>query len=572
MRSGIGVTETSVGTGLRPGLLLGIFLLASVLYSTWFIVASSFVIDGTRWFCLADDMMISLRYARNLATGHGWCWNPNETPPVEGVTNPGWTLILAGMHGLGLPPEHISLAVQILGAVLLLLQVVLLWRLGRCLAPDSVFVAGGAALLLVGHFHSTFWALTGWETPLLGVVMIAVVLQFARAPSGGRIGPSVWFLLGLGVLVRIDVSVVFAALIAFVGWRRRYGGPAAALDPDWRWGVVVLLLCVGGQTVWRWWVFGELLPNTYYLKMTGYPVELRITRGLSVLANFTWYLNPLFVALAVAVPWWLRPLARGGNDDAVVHDPPPVAVHETGSPVPALALWMFAICCTYSIYVGGDAWDWWGGSNRFITPAMPLYFLLLAQGLDLIRRRWLPRLAAGAPVLARFGMHGVLMLALLQINAFHGTAAWRVWWGFDPVLHLDDHPGMVRCALTLSRLTRPEATVAVVWAGIIPYITDRRSIDLLGKNDPVIARLPMHRVDGPLRYTAFWPGHLKWDYSWSIGRLRPDVVVGRWLQPETAAPFLRDYETVRVAGIEVFCRRDSPHLDRAVLAELAAQP
>ena len=53
-------------------------------------------------------------------------------------------------------------------------------------------------------------------------------------------------------------------------------------------------------------------------------------------------------------------------------------------------------------------------------------------------------------------------------------------------------------------------------AGATPYFCDRPFLDLLGKSDRHIARLP---PAGP-----FLPGHNKWDYRYSIGELRPDVV------------------------------------------------
>ena len=42
-------------------------------------------------------------------------------------------------------------------------------------------------------------------------------------------------------------------------------------------------------------------------------------------------------------------------------------------------------------------------------------------------------------------------------------------------------------------------------------------VDLLGKSDPVIARIA---PTGPL-----YPGHNKYDYDYSVGQLQPDVVV-----------------------------------------------
>ena len=45
---------------------------------------TSLVLDGTRYFWLDDDQMVSRRYARNLAEGVGFVWNPGER--VEGCS------------------------------------------------------------------------------------------------------------------------------------------------------------------------------------------------------------------------------------------------------------------------------------------------------------------------------------------------------------------------------------------------------------------------------------------------------------------------------------------------------
>ena len=53
----------------------------------------------------------------------------------------------------------------------------------------------------------------------------------------------------------------------------------------------------------------------------------------------------------------------------------------------------------------------------------------------------------------------------------------------------------------LRSATAPEALIAVTSAGNVPYFSRRRAINILGKSDPVIAR--MAPVSG------FVPGHNK---------------------------------------------------------------
>ncbi len=94
------------------------FVLISVLtgfcmYAARYIQATSFVIDGTRYYNLFDDAMVSMRYAWNLAHGNGLVWNPGER--VEGFTNPLWVMFMAFWHLLPLTAPQISLAMQVSG-------------------------------------------------------------------------------------------------------------------------------------------------------------------------------------------------------------------------------------------------------------------------------------------------------------------------------------------------------------------------------------------------------------------------------------------------------------------------
>ena len=90
-------------------------------------------------------------------------------------------------------------------------------------------------------------------------------------------------------------------------------------------------------------------------------------------------------------------------------------------------------------------------------------------------------------------------------------------------------------------------------------------IDLLGKNDRHIARLLARLPAGAKPF--FVPGHIKWDYAYSIGTLRPDVVAQLWWSPREADPYLEhDYEIVRAVvdgrsfdlGVAIASQRSAP--------------
>ena len=64
--------------------------------------------------------------------------------------------------------------------------------------------------------------------------------------------------------------------------------------------------------------------------------------------------------------------------------------------------------------------------------------------------------------------------------------------------------------------TEVGARIATIWAGVPAYYSHRTMLDLLGKNDTFIATSAPHG--------DFYPGHNKWDYDYSIGKLQPDVI------------------------------------------------
>jgi len=115
--------------------------------------------------------------------------------------------------------------------------------------------------------------------------------------------------------------------------------------------------------------------------------------------------------------------------------------------------------------------------------------------------------------------------------------------------------------LALREVTTQDAVIAVVTAGNIPYFSERTAVDLLGKNDPVIARGPAH-INSSLFEPGNWrPGHNKWDYAYSIGELKPDVVAQIWENTDAeAAPFLMDYQIYVIDGIPYYFRKDSPNI------------
>jgi len=494
--------------------VLVLLLVLLSLYSAGFIYKTSFVIDGKRYFSLFDDAMISMRYARNLAEGYGLVMNPGER--VEGYTNPLWVLYMAAVHLFPLPESKISLVIQVTGLLLLLVNLVFVRRMALLASDGSSLTASAAMFLTAFYLPLINWTLQGMEVGLQTLILSVVLCKAMTALRDGRFSPWIYILLGVNTLVRIDMAVPFAGVWLFL----------ARFQPEHRrrhllWGGISLILFLGSQTAFRLLYYGDWLPNTYYLKMTGYPVLLRLTRGFYVWWRFVWNLNPLLLLVPAAA-----------------------LVLSYNRPRALLAL-VVGLQMLYSIYVGGDAWEDMGGSNRYISVAMPGFFVLFAYGLSRIREL-VPSAGKRTPafhikVRALFLKHHFALLTLLAFFQFNDNDTPLDMKGMlliERPFSVELNKGMVERALLIRRITTPEAKIAVTWSGAIPYFSRRMTVDLLGKTDRVIARTEMRRASGLKQLTAFLPGHMKFDYSYSIGKLEPDAVLQFWGDIEEAEPYM----------------------------------
>jgi hypothetical protein len=210
-----------------------------------------------------------------------------------------------------------------------------------------------------------------------------------------------------------------------------------------------------------------------------------------------------------------------------------------------MLLALFAAQLGYSVWVGGDyAEELVDSANRFIVQGMPALFVLFALAAD--------RFVQGASEAAvpagsrRAALGAAIGLAALLVVSGEPWAKWLI--SNAPMLRTDVQ--RARLGLHIQAHTDPGAVVAVHAAGQIPYFAERSVIDLLGKNDPVIAR---GAPAGP-----FAPGHNKWNYEYSILELRPDVIADNF---HRFGAFIEDVPEYRRLPSGIYVRTDSRLVD-----------
>jgi hypothetical protein len=506
-------------------------LVAYGVYAFLFVFRTSFVIEGVRYFSLFDDAMISMRYAENLAEGFGLVWNPGGER-VAGYTNPLWVLYMTVLHLLPVARSTVSVVVQETAAILLMVNIVYVAKIAELVSGRSKVVTGCAVLLTAFYYPLNNWSLQGMEVSVLTLMLTLAIWDVLLSLRAGVFSRRWSLLLGVATLVRMDAAVPLLACLVFVS----VAAPAHR-GQALRWGLGSLLFFLGLQAAFNFGYYGDALPNTYYLKMTGIPLVLRLSKGLKVLVDFIWRMNPVLFAL----PFIFVALRRSREA--------------------FLLAWVILAQLGYSVYVGGDAWEHRGGANRYISIAMPAFMILFSWALwHLVQ--WAGGRLARPPRAATVSVMTALLatLSMVHFNAIDGLASLKEWLLIRPPLYVYENRLIVRQARLVQEVSTPEATIAVTWAGALPYFAERQAVDLLGKNDRDIARGPMHVPEGPARFTAFYPGHMKWDYAHSIGRLKPDLILQVWREPEDAAPHLEPYVAARFGPHTWWLRKDSPRI------------
>ncbi len=508
----------------RSNFTLIILLAGYIIYCFIFIFKSSFIVNGIRYFTLFDDAMISMRYAKNLAKGFGLVWNPGGGR-VEGYSNFLWTLYMSFWHILPIHVSKISLLIQLTGLGFLLSGLFLVRKIAARLSGNNAFVILCSVVLTAAYLPINFWALRGMETSVLGFIVIYVVWRVINSPDSERIDYISFVLLGIGMLIRLDFAFLFVILSISRVLVFRTNTMKNSL-----FSFLFFIAIISGETIFRWFYYRELLPNTYYLKVTGFPSFWRIERGAFAFLEFVNTISPvIFIAVCIFVIF-------NRKNKAII--------------------FLFSIYLSqilYSIYVGGDAWETWGNfANRYLCIVMPVFFILLTLTIhSILKYITLSKIkniiSFICVIFIIFQLHG----GFKNIDLIHNQLLKATG------MFVEIDKKMAQTGILFKRMTYSQASLAVTWAGAIPYFSDRYCIDILGKNDLFIARQKAKVCS----YKEIRPGHNKYDYDYSIGKLKPDVITHYWGKFEEIAPYLNAYEPFLMKyGSAVYLLKNSKNI------------
>ena len=394
-----------------------------------------------------EDAAMLMRYARNLAEGHGIVWNIGE-PPVDGATDFLFMVASAALIKLGLTVEQ---SVRSLGFASHLLTVLIVYWTNRRIHNSNIpfallsglyLVVGTGLTYVAAYFGTPFFALAASSTWALGLLLVkketpSIWLSLAFAFSGlttALIRPE-------GVLLALWMLL---AVILLRGLRRSM--PIIGV-----FGSVFLVFGLA-YFLWRWGYFGYPLPNPFYKKGAG---------GLHWYSLSASFANTLRLCLPFAVISILGFRSR-----------------ETTKLTLAFLLPILGFASAFVLI--SNEMNFAARYQYALLPIVLMSWTPLLSGLDL---SW--------PRRAEVRERGVYILALLALSASIIHYSWTQNCSLSGSISICqgslERDGLYEVAQMLSEYRDQGYTLATTEAGLLPYYSGWTAIDTYGLNDPWIA-------------------------------------------------------------------------------------
>ncbi len=402
-----------------------------------------------------DDSWIHVHFARNLAEGRGFVYNPGVH--VSGSTAPLWTLLLAGAFALGGSAPWLAKALGVAASVataLLTRALVCRWS-----GHEGLGLLAGLLAALSGPL--AWGALSGMEVPLAALLVTGGL----AAHAAGRDGSAAALLTG-AVLARPESALVLPLVWASgrVTWRRTlvFGVSAVLMLSPW---VAFNLVTTGAP-----------LPATAVAKVEGGLVGFLaggreplsaalLDRPWRFLVEWVSWLVSVNLPLTVLVPLgWAFLWRRSGRRAAL----------------PVLVLVLHPIGMALLAPYRDPSFQ----EGRYSIHLLPLVIAVGTSALAIYRQRFFLQARGVAAV--------VLVGAALWTL---GPAASRYGWAVQNINAMQ-----VELGRWVAEHTPPGARVAVNDVGAIAFISRREVVDVMGLVTPAVIPYRREGEAGVLRY------------------------------------------------------------------------
>jgi hypothetical protein len=422
---------------------------------------------------MADDALITLRYAQRLLDGFGLTWT--EGIPVEGYSNLLWTLLIAAVGKFGF--ELLTVA-RVLGVIFGILNVYLIIDY-----VSKRFQKAIPILLITLFFYTmsgtvSIWSMAGLEQPLVAFLSLWAVVKYFDFRDF-EINSSLWYsslALGLLCITRPD-GVILSVVIGIYHLIANKSNLKVATTQILKLAVFPSLFYFG-QLLFRIYFYGELVPNTALVKVT--PSFFHALSGLKYNLKFIYSISTLFIPFAIFAVLLIR------NNNKRIN-----------LLLSILTVWFF-----YLVFVGGDIFM----AFRHHFYSIVFIILVLAEGLnELLESNYYKRKKKLFQLL--FAVSGLIFLYQQFEYIYYEDIETFTWTSNQKTLALE----------LKATFEKEQPLIAVDAAGSLPYWTMFPSLDMLGLNDYYIARHKPNNMGGG------YIGHELGDPEYTLDQ-KPDII------------------------------------------------
>ncbi len=221
-----------------------------------------------------DDVYIHFQYARQLANGQPFVYNPGQ-PPTSGATSFLYPFILAFGYLLGFQGLNLALWAMIVGTLALISSMGLIYRLVKIFySPDWLAISTALIFALTGAVSWHF--MSGMETGLMILLTLATLYTvIARRFWVFIISTSLLALMrpegGILAVLAVGAMILQMWTIRWTGLRPAPTDDASRMDvgvyhsaPLRKWRILILLipiLMLGVQPLVNWLVTGSAVAS-----------------------------------------------------------------------------------------------------------------------------------------------------------------------------------------------------------------------------------------------------------------------------------------------------------------------
>lgn len=443
------------------------------------VIGVLFVLHVIKYDFVADDAFITLRYARNLSRGEGLVFNPGER--VEGFSSLLWTLITAIPAFLGI---HQLVTARLMGLMAGLMTLVLSYKLFVSVSSNQYSRIFGLIPTLVIASNGSFaaWAASGMETSLYSCLIVGTILAIVQDNL-------VWstLLMVLCILVRPEGVLIFLTGSLFKIYEFNKSNQKSKRS-------LLIWLIVGFGTLliltlFRYFYFGDFLPNTYYAK-TGAGLA-QVSQGFRYLIHYASdHEGILFMLVSI-----LFFLSLGKPKERFIS-------------FNVLLLW------SATVWVGGDGLPMY----RFALAALPLLSVLEVLLLQKIYE-FLIKIHNNNINVVKFILI-ILVLVWLFVN--FSVPNISPYYGLYKYQKTVEIPRWTLVGQWFRKNAKRSDSIALVPIGAVGYYSDLVIYDMLGLTDKHIARRQMLNP----QLQASMPGHGKYDGQYILSRKPTYLLLG----------------------------------------------